>query len=365
MRGRLLVVSHASVVTVNQLVYARLRELGWDVTLVVPSEWRHAYAEEPIVPRAASGLEERLLPKRVAFAGEPQRHFCLSRVGATIRALRPAVAFVEEELFSVAAFQWGRALAHRAVPFGVQAAENLDRHIPVPARRIRRFVLERASFVASRSPAAGDLARHHGARGEVALAPHAVPRWTPTTSGRNGAFTIGFAGRLVPEKGIRELVHATRSLGAGARLLVVGDGPLRAELEATGAEVVTGLAHDEMPSAFARMDVLALPSRSTPKWEEQFGRVLVEALACGVPVVGSDSGEIPWVIETTHGGIVVPEGDGDALAGALASLRDDAERRRDLAETGRRNVERFFSLDAAADALDGLLVRALERSTRD
>jgi glycosyltransferase involved in cell wall biosynthesis len=77
-------------------------------------------------------------------------------------------------------------------------------------------------------------------------------------------------------------------------------------------------------------------------------------------VVGADSGEIPWVVETTGGGVDVPEGDRAALAGVLATLRDDPSRRAQLADDGRAAVERLFGVDAAAHALDALLQRALE-----
>ena len=72
---------------------------------------------------------------------------------------------------------------------------------------------------------------------------------------------------------------------------------------------------------YAQLDVLVLPSRTTPTWKEQFGRVIVEALWCGVPVVGSDSGEIPWLIGLTGGGLMFPEGDHAALAGGSTRLR--------------------------------------------
>jgi glycosyltransferase involved in cell wall biosynthesis len=118
---------------------------------------------------------------------------------------------------------------------------------------------------------------------------------------------------------------------------------------------MTGLGHAEMPSAYAAMDVLVLPSLTTLRWAEQFGRGRVEALWCGVPVVGSDSGEIPWVIETTRGGRVVPEGDPTALAKTLAELRDDLDQRLLLATRGHDAVERQFSVSAVADALDDVL----------
>jgi len=85
-----------------------------------------------------------------------------------------------------------------------------------------------------------------------------------------------------------------------------------------------------------------------PRWAEQFGRVLVEALWCGVPVIGSQSGEIPWVIESTGGGLTFPEGDVDALRGCLEVMRADPALRTRLAKRGRERVERMFSVDAVA-----------------
>jgi glycosyltransferase involved in cell wall biosynthesis len=103
------------------------------------------------------------------------------------------------------------------------------------------------------------------------------------------------------------------------------------------------------------MDVLVLPSRTTRDWAEQFGRVLVEALSCGVPVVGSDSGEIPWVVTTTGGGHVFPEGNVDELARVLGRLRADPAERTRLAERGRAVVKDVFTADACAVAMTALV----------
>jgi glycosyltransferase involved in cell wall biosynthesis len=86
----------------------------------------------------------------------------------------------------------------------------------------------------------------------------------------------------------------------------------------------------------ARWDALALPSLTRPNWKEQFGRILVEAMASGVPCAGSDSGEIPHVLGDA--GLVVPEGDAGALAAALSRLADDPGLRRALAARGRARV---------------------------
>jgi glycosyltransferase involved in cell wall biosynthesis len=361
----LLVISHPAVLPVNQLVYAQLARRGWCVDLITPARWRHEYAAEPFDAQPLPELAERFHPRRVLFAGSPQRHLYLANPLADIRRLRPSVVFCEQEPFSVPAAQWGLAARALGVPFGVQMAENLDRRLPRPARAIMAAVLPRAVFVAARSETAGALARRWGARGEVRLIPHHVPGWPLPSRPVHEAFTVGFAGRLVPEKGLDTLVDAIRRLDPPVELLVAGDGPLRgwlesADLGSARLRIVRGTDHAAMASVYAEMDVLALPSRTTPGWTEQFGRVLVEALWCGTPVIGSDSGEIPWVIETTGGGLVFPEGDDSVLAERLQRLRSDDGLRRDLTETGRSRVIEMFSVEGVADRLQETLRTAVE-----
>jgi glycosyltransferase involved in cell wall biosynthesis len=364
--GRVLVISHPAIVSVNQEVYRELARRGWEVTIVLPNRWSNTYADAPLTPTALSGLEGALQPVPVAFPGQPQRHFYLTRTRSLGKRSRPDVGFVEAEPFSLSAAQWSFAFGRLGTPFGVQCYENIDRRLPVPIPWLRARVLRNASFVAARSRTAGELARRWGARGEVALAPPAVPSWPirpASTAARS--FTVGFAGRLVESKGLPDLLEAVRGLSAPVELVLIGDGELRGQLEdqpipGSHVRVVRGLGHDQMPEAYAQLDVLVLPSRTTPSWKEQFGRVIVEALWCGVPVIGSDSGEIPWLIELTGGGVTFPEGDRDALAAQLNRLREDPALRRRLAVTGRAAVERLFSVPAATDSLEHLLVGAVE-----
>ena len=360
-RGRLLVVSHASVLPVNQHVYRKLLQLGWDLTLVVPARWRHAYGAGAFPSRVLPELEERIVRVPVMLAGRPQRHVYAGRLDRLIRRVAPQAILLEEETFSLAAAQWGLAAGRAGVPFGVQAAENMDRPLPRIAKALRRRTLRRAAFVTARSPAAAGLAKAWGAQGRVEVVPHAVPGWEEVPKVADRPFTIGYGGRLVAEKGVRDLVAAATRLEAPVRVLFVGDGRLREELESSTVEhgrieVRTDVSHDEMPQAYAEMDVLVLPSRSTRTWTEQFGRVLVEALSCAVPVIGSDCGEIPWVIETTGGGRVFPEGDVERLAELLGELRANPGEAAALAERGRKNVNDMFGVEAVARDLDRLLL---------
>ncbi|HEV2974330.1 MAG TPA: glycosyltransferase family 4 protein [Solirubrobacteraceae bacterium] len=362
---RLLAVSHPSVVSVNQEVYRELERRGWTVVLVLPRRWRSEYSGRDMQPQVLEGMRDALRPTPVLLRGRPQRHVYLTACRRAIERARPDVAFVEAEPFALAATQWGRALKRLGIPFGVQCAENIDRRLPRPVRAMRTRTLADAAFVAARSDSAARLARAWGATGSVALAPHAVPEWQVPPRPPDRAFTVGYAGRLVESKGLLDLLAAVRALPAPVELLLIGDGELRSQLEGqpipgSSVRVLDGLSHAEMARGYALCDVLALPSHTTATWKEQFGRVIVEALWCGVPVVGSDSGEIPWLIELTGGGLTFGEGDRQMLTERLSTLRDAPELRAQLAASGRAAVEAHFSVSAATDSLEQLLIEAIE-----
>jgi glycosyltransferase involved in cell wall biosynthesis len=154
----------------------------------------------------------------------------------------------------------------------------------------------------------------------------------------DGALVVGFLGRFVPEKGVRLLMSCLDALPVPWRALFVGGGPLERELRQWAdcyraqAKIVTGVPHESVPAMLNAMDVLCAPSQTISAWREQFGRMLIEAFACGVPVIGSDSGEIPHVI--ADAGIVAGEADHAAWKSELIRLLEDRGLRTELAARG-------------------------------
>jgi glycosyltransferase involved in cell wall biosynthesis len=161
-----------------------------------------------------------------------------------------------------------------------------------------------------------------------------------------GSPVVGYLGRFVPEKGVPLLMRVLDRVSVPWRALFVGGGPLEGALRAWAVRhgdrvrVVTGVPHAGVPAHLSAMDVLAAPSQTTRRWKEQLGRMLIEAFAAGVPVVGSDSGEIPFVI--ADAGVVLPEADEAAWAATLTELLESPAKRAELSARGLdRAHERF------------------------
>jgi glycosyltransferase involved in cell wall biosynthesis len=269
-----------------------------------------------------------------------------------------------EEPYVAAAWQVARwARAESALVYAT--FQNLAKRYPPPFAQIERRAMRRASgWIAYGRTVEETLAGRPGYRDR----PHAVippgvdlERFRPDPDARgriraelgwadDGPPVVGYLGRFVPEKGLDMLRRAWAGMGP-SRLLLVGGGAMEGELRSwaagcDGVRVVTGVTHDRVPAYLGAMDLLAAPSLTTARWREQFGRMLVEAMACGVPVVGSDSGEIPHVIGDA--GVVVPEGDVDLLRTAMAGLSADAPRRAELAARGLDRARTEFALPVVA-----------------
>ena len=384
---KLLVVSHACAVPVNQQLYASLAATtGWDVTLVVPSNWRDEYG-------GLSGGERwptfnaRLIPIPVRLSGNIVLHTYRASFAKVIRDVDPDVIYVHQEPYAASTAQvyWGN---HRAGgragprPIGFYSAQNIAKRYPPPFRWTEAWVLRTSSFALPVSRAVAEVFAGKGFRGRSTVLPLAIDSdlYRPAADVdvvRRGLLgdavkstpVLGYLGRLVPEKGLATLVQAVALLlDLPWRLVFVGAGPMEAELR--GLVSAAGVAdrvsfagfvpHVRAPQMLSAFDVLVLPSETQPNWKEQFGRVVLEAMACGTMVVGSDSGEIPVLIRDTGGGFTFREGDAVDLAAVLRRVIGDGDLRHRLAAAGRAavadrytigNVVRGFA-DAVAKAAD-------------
>lgn len=334
-----------------------------DVHLLVPDRWGGAAFEEwdaDAVPVHRA---------RALLHGHNHLHV-YRRPARMIRQLAPDLVHIDEEPYSAVTYQLAHACATAHVPCVFFTWQNLNKRVPQPFRAMRNYVFRHAHGAIAGTSSAASVLNAAGCSLPSTIIPQMgvdAARFAPDPSAREAVrarlgvaddvFIAGFAGRLVPEKGVHVLIEALAGV-ADARLLVIGDGPERVRLESLAHRMMPAravfaghIASTAMPEWLCALDALVLPSLRTPRWEEQFGRVLVEAMACGIAVVGAATGEIPRVIG--DGGVVVPESDREALREALRTLAASRVHRQMLGERGRlRVLAKYTHGRIAADTME-------------
>lgn len=364
---RLLTIGHSYVVAANRRLAHQMALEGageWEVTCAAPE--RFPGDLRPVELEPIAGEACRTVPVPVRFARRPHLMRYGRRLATLLRKEPWDVVHCWQEPFVVSAAQVARA-APAGAALVVATFQNLPKRYPIPFSTFERAVMRRADgWIAFGRTVEETLRDRPGYRAR----PHAVippgtdlERFRPDPEARgricrelgwteDGPPVIGYLGRFVPEKGLGVLTAALERTDRPWRALFVGGGAEEESLAAwaarfpDAARVATGVSHGDVPAYLAAMDVLVAPSLTTPRWREQFGRMLTEAMACGVAVVASDSGEIPHVVGDA--GIIVPEGDAERLAAVLAELVGDPGRRAELGRRGMERVRTEFALPEIA-----------------
>jgi L-malate glycosyltransferase len=337
------------------------------ISLIVPTTWEHAafghYEFQPTESDASIAIFPipiRNNGRAFAFA------YHLGPLWRAVRKIRPDIFQVEQEPGSLALLQFtllARLSRARLIGF---TWENLSYRQPGIRHYFEKIELAQLDCLLVGNSASAEVFRQKGYRRPLTVLPnvgvdadHFAPRTAGElrhTLGLDDRFVVGFVGRLVPEKGVTDLLAAFAQLPENCQLLFVGGGPLGDDLQrqaqALGVQPrVTfqpTVPHAEVANYMNCLDCLVLPSRTIPNgWREQFGLVLAQAMACGVPVIGSDSGAIPEVI--ADAGLIFPEGDVAALREAIVRLRDDASLRAELRARGRARVLAHYTHQRIAE----------------
>jgi glycosyltransferase involved in cell wall biosynthesis len=364
-RRRLLTLSHSYVVTLNRRLVRELAAAGggaWEVTAVAPSTY----------PGDLGPLELRPVEGEPAVEGVPV-HLARSPhaflYGAKLReVLRRGWDLVHlwEEPFIVAGFE-AALLTPSRTPLAFSTFQNLSKRYPPPFAQMERYVVGKARGWIAFGQTVADCQRDkpgYRDRPSTIIPPGVdVEAFRPERAAGEeelrrlgwehaGPPVVGYLGRFVPEKGLELLMGALEKVRSPWRALFVGGGPQEQRLRQFAARhpervrVLTGVGHERVPRVLNAMDLLCAPSQTTPRWREQFGRMLVEAFACGVPVVASDSGEIPSTVGGA--GLIVPERDEAAWVRALETLLESPQQRAELSERGRARARDTFAWPVVA-----------------
>ncbi len=354
---KVLMISKALVVGAYHAKLRELVQLGVDLTVVVPPTWGDQ-ALETVPPDGY-----KLLVKRCTFSGNPHVHF-YPGMSEVIEQGNWDLVHIDEEAFLAVTHQALRACERagkRAVFF---AWQNISKIYPPPFNYFERFAYRHAAGAIAGNAEVRGILRARNFLGPIEVIPQfgvdeTFFRKREFSELRNrlglaDKFVIGYVGRVVKEKGIADLLHALALLPEACVLVLVGSGEFEAVAKNLARDLGLGsriqwvprIASLEVPDAMNAFDALVLPSRTTPRWKEQFGRVLIEAMACETPVVGSDSGEIPHVIG--DGGLLFAEGEAQMLAERLLFLYENVQARTEMGAMGRRRVmERFTHREIA------------------
>jgi L-malate glycosyltransferase len=362
---KILVASHTYIVDLNCDKLRTLSQLepGIEVTVVVPKRWKPGGVQNKIIE---TQYRDEGAFKIVPISNLSQNHQGLLTFGADLitllRQFRPQIIQVE---------QGSRGLSYAQMItlnklLGLKAKNifftwwNLPYELKFPVALLEKYNLNNSHGIISGNQDGAEILRERGYKGSIKVMPQLgvdeslfAPKPQPELAAKlgiqPGEFVVGFVGRFVPEKGLLTLVDALASLkDKSCKLLLIGRGALQSELMNKAAEnnfqdriiLVESVPHDEVFKYINLMSTLVLPSETNYKfktltsagWKEQFGHVLIEAMACQVPVIGSNSGEIPHVIGDA--GLIFPEGNAKALADCLSQLMNQPEFAEKLAEMG-------------------------------
>ena len=379
---KILIASHTYIVDLNREKLRALAKIepGLEVTVVVPQRWNPKGVQSQIVE--TKFVDEGSF-KVVPISNYSQNNQALLTFGpdliSFLRKFKPDIIQVEQ---GSKALTYAQFITCNKL-LGLKAKNifftwwNLPYQLKFPISLLEAYNLKNTDGIVAGNKDGEYILRKRGYEGPIKVMPQLGVDETlfkPETQIelrdnlgiQPNDFVVGFVGRFVEEKGLLTLAEALAGLQEkNWKWLLLGRGELQATLWETATElgikerliVVESVPHDHVQKYINLMNTLVLPSKTTYKfktltsigWKEQFGHVLIEAMACRVPVIGSDSGEIPHVIG--NAGLVFPEGNIKELRHCLMQLMEQKELAESLGQKGYEKVISQYTNKALATKL--------------
>ena len=371
MTKKILSIGHSYIVGVNRRLVneiARISDGKWEVHTIVPSKLNNDFRHFEYSPEPTDICKTSALP---VYFDNPIHIMCYDWRISKILQESWDIVHCWEEPYILAGAQIAY-LTPKTAKLVYYSCQNIIKQYQPPFNWIEDYSLTRANAIVGIGETVVEtwltkLENKNLQKPVVGIPlgvdlelfkpnPHAKNIVNRTCNwGESSIPTIGYLGRLTPEKGLPLLLKVLDRLTAAVvpwRCLIVGKGPMENELKEWAklhpdrVRILTDVTHESVPDYINAMDMLVAPSQTLPNWREQQGRMLIEAMACNVPVIASDSGEIPNVVGDA--GIIVGEGDLDGWVKAIQTLIDSPSLRKQLIQAGRERVESQFSWSVIA-----------------
>jgi len=355
---KILSISHSCVVSEYQKRMAEVaRYSDMELSLLVPKYWFQfnkkvklekisdaCYCIISVQPVTWGWRENRLRNVTHIYPG-------IKRI---LEAIRPDIIELWEEPFSAVTAHttfW----AKRTIPWTkiiFFSAQNVLKKYPPPLSVFEKYTYKNACYAFLMNDEVAQVLRKKGYGGEYHVLPLGVDpevfckKDVVPLKERLGLrdFVVGFVGKITRQKGILDLIEAVSKINGKIQLLIIGNGNLKEEvrhlIKISGLEkrsiLMDAVPHSQIPDYLNCMDILIFPSITLPNVKEQFGRVLIEAMACQVPVIGSNCGEIPAILKGT--GLIFREGDVKDLRSKIVLLMKDGNLRKRIVKQGYQKV---------------------------
>ncbi|MEA3378664.1 MAG: glycosyltransferase [Nanoarchaeota archaeon] len=329
-----------------------------DLHLFAPKKYKRMLKTYYAKPEQFSHKKYKVKLSNLFFLRKESALFSYFPFFTYLYKLKPDVIHIEEEPYSLFCFQivFFCKIFLPKTKLILFSWENIFRNRIFPLSFFEKFCLKHGDYALPGNEDAMIILRKKGFKKPQKIVPRygidlnkfkkIIDKELKSKLNLNGKI-IGFIGRLVEDKAIDTLFDAVKRLKEPYTLVLVGDGPLRNEIVKLAKKLgideniryIKTVNYVDIPKYISLFDVFVLPSRSMPKWKEQFGHVLIEAMACEVPIIGSDSGEIPNVI--ADAGLVFHENDSDELYNQIKKVLENNDFKKNLIEKGLKRVKDF------------------------
>lgn len=346
---KILYVGHTYSIKANQgKLLALASQKNIDLHLITPESWKGALYEHKADILTGPNITHHAL--RTIFKGKEGGYVYLGGIKRIVQDLQPDILHVEQGAYAMSYAQL--LLACKKYSPATRATFFTWWNLPYKPQGLKAFFqgfnLKHSSCAITGNAAAKEVLKAQGFQRPIWVMPQIGVDLKDFsehsyTDQPDAPFVIGYVGRIAEEKGVLDLAKAIGKLDSAKVVFrVVGKGDALEDLFKLAKELRLNLQYseairnEEVPAVLKELDVLVLPSRTVPTWMEQFGHILIEAMAAKVAVVGSDSGEIPNVVGSA--GVIFPEGNWESLADILSEMQSNRGRTAEIAAHGYKRV---------------------------